>query len=207
MRRTKNDRPRLAVFCSGHGTNLQALIHAARRGRLRARIALVVSDQPRAYALTRARRYGIPTVVVPRAESPTRAAFERTIRYTLAAHRIRYIALAGFMRILSPAFVRAYRGRILNIHPALLPAFPGAHAVRDTLRAGAKVTGVTVHVVDAGVDTGPIILQETLPIRRGETESALLQRIHRLEHRLYPQALHYLVTGRLRLRGRRVIMR
>ena len=197
---------RLAVFCSGRGSNLAAILEAVAGRRVPAQVALVLSDQPRAYALTRARRRRVPTIVVERSAYPTRAAFERAILRALAAHGIDYIALAGFMRILSPAFVRRYRGRILNIHPALLPAFPGAHAVRDALRYGATVTGVTVHVVDEGVDTGPIVLQAALPISPRDTESSLLAKLHRLEHRLYPRALQLLLSGRLIMRGGRILV-
>lgn len=203
----RNLRPRLAVCCSGHGSNLQAILDAARRGALPATVALVLSDQPTAYALTRARRCRVPTAVVERRWFPTRQTFERALLQLLRLHRIDYIALAGFMRILSPAFVRRYRGRMLNVHPALLPAFPGAHAVRDCLRYGAAVTGVTVHLVDEGVDTGPVVAQAAIAIRPHETDASLLQRLHRVEHRLYPATLRLLVSGRLRVRGRRVVHR
>ena len=195
------------MLCSGRGSNLQALIAATRRGRLRARIAVVVSDHPKAFALARAARAGIPTAVVQRAEFPSREAFDRRLIAVLAPHRVRLICLAGFMRVLSPAFVRQFPRRILNIHPALLPAFPGAHAVRDALAWGAKVTGVTVHLVDEEVDHGPIVLQEAVAIRPGETESSLLARVHRVEHRLYPRAIQSLLAGRLRLRGRSATIR
>ena len=199
--------PALAVFCSGRGSNLQALINATRRGRLRARIVVVVSDQPKAFALVRAARAGIPTVVIQRAGVPSRNVFDRRLIAALAPHRVRLICLAGFMRVLSPAFVRQFPRRILNIHPALLPAFPGAHAVRDALAWGAKVTGVTVHLVDEEVDHGPIVPQEAVAIRPGETESSLLARVHRVEHRLYPLAVQSLLAGRLRLRGRSATVR
>lgn len=205
-RSLRRNAPRLAVLCSGRGTNLAAILGAVTHGRLRATVALVLSDQPSAYALVRARRHGIPTAVVERRQYPTRAAFETAVLQALAAQQVRYIALAGFMRVFSPAFVRRYRGRILNIHPALLPAFPGAHAVQDTLRYGATITGVTVHLVDEGVDTGPIVLQEALPVRPRETAAALLTRLHRIEHHLYPRALQLLVSGKLRLRGRKIII-
>ena len=209
---------RLAVFCSGKGTNLQAILGAClprrpasrtgrqadRRKRLPATVALVVSDQAKAYALKRARRFGVETLILNPDDFPSRPAYERTLLRHLKRRKIDYILLAGFMRILSPAFVRAYRNRILNIHPALLPAFPGAHAVRDALRAGARMTGVTVHLVDGGVDTGPIVLQEAVPVQSHDTEKTLHERIHRLEHRLYPKAIRLLVEKRLRVRGRKV---
>lgn len=183
------------------------MLDAVAQGRLRATVALVLSDEPSAYALVRARRRGIPTAVVERRQYPTREAFEAAMLRALATHRVQYIALAGFMRILSPAFVRRYRHRILNIHPALLPSFPGAHAVRDTLQYGATVTGVTVHLVDAGVDTGPIVLQQALPVHPRDTAATLLAKLHRIEHRLYPRALQLLLSGKLTVRGRRVIIK
>jgi phosphoribosylglycinamide formyltransferase-1 len=138
----------------------------------------------------------VPAVFVDPRRYPSRAAFERVLIRHCEAHRARLICLAGFMRILSPVFVRRYRGRILNIHPALLPAFPGAHAIRDALAWGVKVTGVTVHLVDEQVDHGPILLQEALAIRPGEREARLATRIHRIEHRLYPRAIQLALSGR-----------
>ena len=199
--------PALAVLCSGQGTNLQAILEATRTGRLRARVALVISDRKDARALTRARRAGVTACFVDPRGHPTRASYERALIRLCEAHRVRLVCLAGFMRILSPVFIRRYRHRILNIHPALLPAFPGAHAIHDALRWGAKVTGVTVHLVDEQVDHGPIILQEALAIRPGETEAGLVARIHRLEHRLYPAAVRLALSGCLRIHGRVVEIR
>ena len=195
-------RPAIAVLCSGQGTNLQAIIQAIRAGRLRARLALVITDHAGAFALTRARRARIPAVFVNPKRFPTRQAFERHLIALLDRHHVRLVCLAGFMRLLSPRFVRHFHNRILNIHPALLPAFPGAQAIRDTLAWGAKVTGVTVHLVDDAMDHGPILLQDALAIRPGERASSLLRRIHRLEHRLYPQAIGLMLEGRVAVRGR-----
>ena len=194
--------PAIAVFCSGEGTNLQALLDAARTGRLRARIALVISDRPDARALARAARAGVEMRYVNPKAYPTRAVYERALIACCEAARVQLVCLAGFMRILSPVFVRRYRRRILNIHPALLPAFPGAHAVRDALAWGAKVTGVTVHLVDEEVDHGPILLQDAVPVAPGETEASLRARLHRMEHRLYPRAIQLVLDGRVRLIGR-----
>ena len=199
--------PAVAVFCSGQGTNLQAILDAVLRGSLRARVALVVSDRPTANALRRARRAGVEARYVNPNAYPTRAAYERVLIRLCDARGVRLICLAGFMRILSPVLVRRFRHRILNIHPALLPAFPGAHAVRDALAWGAKVTGVTVHFVDEAVDHGPIVLQEAVAVRPDETEASLLKRVHRVEHRLYPNAVGLLLKGRVRLNGRRVTLR
>ena len=196
--------PAVAVFCSGQGTNLQAILDAARSGKLRARVVLVVSDRATAYALTRARQAGVEARFEDPAAYPTRRAYERVLIRLCEARKVKLICLAGFMRLLSPTFVHYYRNRILNIHPALLPAFPGAHAVRDALVWGAKVTGVTVHLVDEVMDHGPILLQEALPINAHETEAALLKRLHRLEHTLYPEAIALMLAGRIRVRGRTV---
>lgn len=198
--------PNLAVFCSGQGTNLQAILDAVRRGGLRARVAFVVSDRPHAKALLRAARAGVEARYANPRDYSMRATYERELLALCEARKIRLICLAGFMRILSPVFVRCYRGRILNIHPALLPAFPGAHAVRDTLAWGAKVSGVTVHLVDEQVDHGPIVLQEAVPIHRGDTEASLLARLHRVERRLYPEAIRLVLSGRVRLTGRTVTL-
>ena len=181
---------------------MQAIIGAVKTGRLRARIAAVISDRADAPALARARRSGIEARCIERAAYSNRAAFEQAVIRTLEPYRIRLICLAGFMRILSPAFIRRFRNRILNIHPALLPAFPGSHAVRDALAWGVKMTGVTVHLVDEEVDHGPVLLQEAVAIRRGDTEASLLARLHRIEHRLYPRAIALMLSGRVRIRGR-----
>ena len=188
--------PAIAVFCSGEGTNLQAILDAIRAGRLRARVALVIADRPEAKALARAARAGVAARCVTPADYPTRAAFERALIRACEAHDVRLICLAGFMRILSPVFVRRYRHHILNVHPALLPAFPGSHAVRDALRWGAKVTGVTVHLVDEEVDHGPILLQETVRVLPSDTERTLLAKVHRVEHMLYPKAIEAMLYQR-----------
>ncbi len=183
------------MLCSGSGTNLQAILNACRSGRLKARVAVVLSDNPNAYALVRAHRAGVAAEVVEPKGFGSRAAYERRVIQVLEAHRVRLVCLAGFMRILSPVFVRRFAGRILNVHPALLPAFPGAHAVRDALAWGVRVTGVTVHLVDEQVDHGPIILQEAVPIALGDTEASLLRKLHRIEQRLYPQAISLVLSG------------
>ena len=206
-RRSRRSRPALAVLCSGQGTNLQAILNAAQAGRIPARVAIVVSDRAEAPALRRAARAGVEAWYINPTQYPTRARFEHALRKRLDAHRVRLICLAGFMRLLTPVFVRHYRHRILNVHPALLPAFPGAYAIRDALAWGAKVTGVTVHFVDEEVDHGPIILQEAVAIRPGETASRLLARVHRLEHRLYPKAIRLVLGGTLRVVERTVRFR
>ena len=186
--------PAIAVFCSGRGTNLQAILDAVRRRRLRAHVALVVSDNPGAYALARARAAKVPAVVVDPRRFRSRAQYDRAVARLVDASGARLIVLAGYMRLLSAPFVRRYRGRILNIHPALLPSFPGTRAVRDALRHGAKVTGVTVHFVDEQIDHGPILLQEPVKIKEGDTERSLHERIHKVEHRLYPKAIQQVLN-------------
>ena len=199
--------PAIAVLCSGQGTNLQAILDATRRGTLRARVAVVISDRADAKALDRAARAGVEACYLNPKAFADKAAYERALIRRCQAHRVRLVCLAGFMRILSPVFVRRFRNRILNIHPALLPAFPGAHAVRDALAWGAKVTGVTVHVVDEHIDHGPIVLQEAVPVRPNEREAHLLARIHAVEHRLYPRAIALVLGRRVRVSGRNVIGR
>ena len=203
-RQSANILPTLGVLCSGEGTNLKALLTATRAGRLRARVAIVLSDRPKARALDRAAKAGVEARYVNPSASASRASYDRALIRLLEARRVRLVCLAGFMRILSPAFIRHYRRRILNIHPALLPAFPGAHAVRDALAWGAKVTGVTVHFADEKIDQGPIILQEAVAIAPGETQASLLAKLHRMEHRLYPEAIRRVLAGRVRVVGRQV---
>ena len=204
---TPTAHPRLAVLASGEGSNLQALIDAEREGRLGATIVLVVSDRPEARALTRARSAGIEAVHLdPDAAARGRVgpAFVARLLEHLDARRVEFVALAGFMRILSPPIVQAYRWRLLNIHPSLLPAFPGRDAIRQALEHGVKVSGCTVHFVDEGMDTGPIVLQEAVPVYDDDDEQTLKQRIQAVEHRLYPRAVSLLAQGRLRVEGRRV---
>ncbi|MCA1726695.1 MAG: phosphoribosylglycinamide formyltransferase [Actinobacteria bacterium] len=194
-------RARIAVLVSGTGTNLQALLDDAV---LRPSISLVVADRPDAGALDRARVAGVAAEVVDWAAFPDRDAFGEALLARLASEQVELVVLAGFMRILPPGFVRAFPGRILNTHPALLPAFPGAHAVRDTLEWGAKVSGVTVHLVDEEVDHGPIVLQEAVEVLSDDDEETLHERIKRVEHRLLPLGVRLLMEGRLKLDGRRV---
>ena len=194
---------RIAVLASGVGSNLQALIDDQFCGQ---RIALVVSDQPNARALERANDAGIETAVIEFGSFPDREVFSAAIVEVLVAHEITHVALAGFMRILSPVFVEAFEGRILNVHPSLLPAFPGANAVQAALDHGVKVTGVTVHLVTAELDGGPIVLQEAIPILRYDDAGALEARINELEHRLFRVALRVLIQGRIQVHGRRAMI-
>ncbi len=180
---------RLAFFVSGNGTNMENLVRTVHAGRLPGEAVLVLSDNPDAGALDKARRLGVETVVVDRRHCASREEFEAAIVLHLERKKIDLIVLAGFMKILSPDFVKRYAGRIINIHPALLPAFPGAHAIRDAFRAKVKVTGVTVHYVDEGVDTGPVILQKEVAVDPHDTLESLEAKIHAVEYEIYPQAL------------------
>jgi phosphoribosylglycinamide formyltransferase 1 len=190
---------RVAVLASGKGSNLQALLDDPT---VRPSIALVVSDREASGALIRAENAGIATIFLDPTAYETRAAYDRALLDVLMVENIDYVVLAGFMRILSAELVRAYEGRLLNIHPALLPSFPGAHAVRDALEWGVKVTGVTVHFVDEEVDHGPIAAQEAVTVKPGDDLDSLHARIQDVEHRLYPLAVRQLIEGKLRVEGR-----
>ena len=184
----------IAVCVSGHGTNLRALVRASRRGLLAGPVVLVLADRP-CPAIEWAQREGIPTALVARASFADPGDWDRAVAAALEGARARVVALAGFIRIVGPATLDAFRDRILNVHPSLLPSFPGAHAIHDALAAGVRVTGVTVHVVDEVLDGGPVVLQEPVVIVGGDTEETLLERIHRVEHRLFPRAVRLLASG------------
>ena len=187
---------KIAVLASGSGTNLQALIDQLHQDENSGvEIAVVISDRRKAYALTRAKEAGISTHVVRVRDFPDRDAFDAEISKILDRYGVELIVLAGFMKLFQPAFVRKYRNRIINIHPSLLPAFPGAHAVPDTLAYGAKVSGITVFFIDEGIDTGPIIAQASVPIFDDDDEESLFKRIHIEEHKLYPQVVRWYATG------------
>jgi len=192
---------RIAVLASGAGSNLQALLDDPVVG---PSVILVVSDRPRAGALDRGRAEGIKSLVLEPAHYATREQFDRSLTTLLEEEAIEFVVLAGYMRILGPETVRAFRDRIMNVHPALLPNFPGAHAVRDALAWGVKVTGATVHLVDEEVDHGPIVLQESVPVMPDDDERSLHLRIQAVEHRLLPQAVRLMAEGRLKVEGRLV---
>jgi phosphoribosylglycinamide formyltransferase-1 len=194
----------LGVLVSGSGTNLQALLDAVAAGALSADLRLVISNRPEAYALERARAVGVATEVISHREFAGREAFEARLIERLSVAGVGWVALAGFMRVLSPHFLRAYAGRVVNIHPSLLPAFPGMHAQRQALEAGVRVAGATVHLVDEGVDTGPILAQGVVPVLSGDTEESLTRRILTVEHQIYPRALQLIASGRVLVDGRRV---
>lgn len=195
---------RLAVLVSGRGSNLGAILDACGREEFPARVVVVVSDR-NAPALDRATREGVAAVLVDPKAHADRATYDGALLATLDRYRPGLVCLAGFMRLLTPAFVRAWAGRLLNIHPSLLPAFPGLHPQRQALEYGVKVAGATVHFVDEGVDTGPVILQASVPVRPDDTEDSLAARILVEEHRLYPEAIRLFAEGRLAITGRRVV--
>jgi phosphoribosylglycinamide formyltransferase-1 len=195
----------VGVLVSGRGSNLQALIDAQKRGELGGAIAVVVSNVEGALALERAKAAGIPTVFRDH-RGKKREEFDAEIVAILRAARVSLVCLAGYMRLLSPLFVRSFPGRILNIHPALLPAFPGLDAQRQALEYGVQVSGATVHLVDEGLDSGPIVLQEAVPVLGNDTADSLSARILETEHRIYPRAVRLMLEGRCRVEGRRVIV-
>jgi len=197
---------RTAVLASGRGTNLQALLDAWERGELPVTFVGVGSDQPKAQALERARAKGIATRVFPREEYASRREQDQAILDWLTELGTELLLLAGYMRILGAEFIRQAKFPILNIHPSLLPAFPGLHAQRQALEYGVKVSGCTVHFVDEELDHGPIILQEAVKVRPDDTEESLSRRILEVEHRLYPKAVALVAQGKVRIQGRKVII-
>ena len=197
----------VGVLASGRGSNLQALLDACAARGFPARIAVVLSDREQAPALERAAAANVAGVFVNPKDFADRAAYDAALASELRGRGVGLVCLAGFMRLLSPGFVGAFRGRMLNIHPSLLPAFPGLHAQRQALDHGVKVAGATVHFVDEGLDSGPIVLQAVVPVEPGDTEATLSARILVEEHRLYPAAVRLFAEGRLEIVGRRVIVK
>ena len=195
----------IAVFVSGSGTNLQAIIDAVKSGYVKAKIVLVLSDNKGSYALDRAKREGIETAFVDPKAHKSKEDFDKAIVDHLERRKVELICLAGYMRLLTPYFIKRYSDRILNIHPALLPSFKGVNGVRDALEYGVKVTGPTVHFVTEDVDAGPIVSQSVVRVEDGDTEDSLRERIHEEEHKIYPAAIKDFVEGRLKLKGRRVV--
>lgn len=198
---------RLAVLASGRGSNLLAILEAIAKGELEAQVVLVISDKEGALALDHARQRGIPALFHSPRNYPDKEAFEAELARLIEMQKVDYIVLAGFMRILSPYFLSRVKTPILNIHPSLLPAFPGLQAQKQALAYGVRYTGCTVHFVDEGVDAGPILLQAVVPVYPSDTEETLSQRILKEEHKLYPQALQLLAEKRVVLEGRKVIIR
>jgi phosphoribosylglycinamide formyltransferase-1 len=203
---TEGDR-RLGVLISGRGSNLQAIIDAVSAGRLTATIAVVISNRANAGGLERARRAGIETLVIEHTAYPTREAYDSALVEELGRRNVRLVCLAGFMRLLSSAFIEAFPNRVLNIHPSLLPAFPGLHAQEQAWRHGTKLAGATVHIVTPELDAGPIVLQASVPVTDADTADTLAARILLEEHRIYPEAIGLVLDGGWRIAGRRFVRR
>jgi phosphoribosylglycinamide formyltransferase-1 len=195
---------RVGVLISGGGTNLQALIDAVQSKYINAEISVVISNRPSAGGLERAKRAGIPQVHIGHRHYETREAYDQALVDCLNNHGVEWVCLAGFMRIVTPVLLQAFAGRVLNIHPALLPAFPGLNAQQQAFDASVRIAGATVHFVDSGCDTGPIIAQGSVPVLDDDTIDSLKQRILRVEHSLYPLVLKWAVEGRLHLTDNRV---
>ncbi|RPJ35241.1 MAG: phosphoribosylglycinamide formyltransferase [Deltaproteobacteria bacterium] len=195
---------KLGVLVSGSGSNLQAIIDNIEGGRLDARLQIIVSNLPDVYALERARKHGIPSLVLPH-KGLKREEFDQKVVEVLKAHEVELVILAGFMRILTPVLLRAFPMRVMNIHPALLPAFPGTHVWQAEVDSGVKFAGCTVHFVDEGTDTGPIILQAVVPVYDEDTADTLNARILKQEHKIYSQAIQLYAAGKIKIQGRRVL--
>ena len=198
---------RIGVLVSGSGSNLQSIMDACERGEIDGTVAVVISNDPGAYALTRARSKSVPVASIPHRDYPDRESFDRELVRVLHEYQADLVALAGFMRVLTPWFLRQFPARVINIHPALLPSFPGLHVRQKAIDHGVRISGCTVHFVDAGVDTGPIIIQAAVPVYPEDTEEELKDRILALEHRIYPKAISLFAQGRLRVEGRKVFIR
>ncbi len=197
----KHKKKRIAIFVSGSGTNMENIVRRIQTDGLDCAIVLVVCDNPSALALTRAARFGLETFVAERKNFKSKVEFDHHITEKLKEKKVDLILLAGFMRILSPEFVRAWRWRIINIHPSWLPKYPGAHAIKDAFEAKEKETGVTIHFVDEGVDSGPIILQRKVPIKPDDTFEMLEARVHAAEYELYPEAIQLFISEKLKVEG------
>lgn len=198
---------RIAVFASGQGTNFQAIVDAVQAGSLSVEVGLLVCDKPQAPVVRRAEQAGVEVFAFRPKEYPNREAYEQEIVQRLEAKGIDLIVLAGYMRLLTSVLTHGYYGRMINIHPSLLPAFPGLDAVGQALRYGVKLAGVTVHFVDDGLDSGPVIAQEAVTVREDDTEESLLGRIQEVERSLYPRVLRWFEEGRIQLDGRQVTIR
>ncbi len=203
----ENPTIKLGVLISGTGTNLQAIIDAILRGDLKAEIRLVISNRADAQGLERARRHGIKTMVIDHRKFASREDFDRAILAALLDRSVELVALAGFMRLLSPVMLEAFPGRIMNIHNSLLPSFPGIHGPKDAIEYSVKIAGCTVFFVTAGVDVGPVIVQAAVPVLPGDDEQRLAARILLQEHRIFPHAIALFQQGRLEIQGRRVIIK
>jgi len=197
----------LGVLVSGSGSNLQAIIDHIEAGRLDARIKIVISNVPDVFALERAKKHGLPSLVISHKEFKKREDFDRKLVEVLQAHGVELVILAGFMRVVTPVLLQAFPMRVMNIHPALLPSFPGTHVWQTEVDYGVKFAGCTVHFVDEGADTGPIIIQAVVPVYDDDTAETLNTRILKQEHKIFSQAIQLYAEGRLEVRGRHVLAR
>ena len=197
---------RIGVLVSGSGSNLQSIMDACERGEIDGQVAVVISNTADAYALKRAEVKSIPTVVVPHDAYPDRESFDRELVRVLKEYRVELVALAGFMRVLTPEFLAQFQSKVINIHPALLPSFPGLHVRQKAIDHGVRFSGCTVHFVDSGVNTGPIIIQAVVPVYPEDTEEELKDRILAQEHRNYPKAIQLFAQKRLTVRDRKVFI-
>jgi phosphoribosylglycinamide formyltransferase 1 len=197
---------RIAVFASGNGSNLEALIGSLRPLEINGKISLVFSDNRDAVALKRAKRHGLDCVSFSPKDFSSREEYGRELLKLVEEKEIDFVILAGYMLLLSPEFIRSFKNRVINIHPSLLPSFKGLHGIKDAYEYGVKVTGVSIHFVDEGLDSGPIILQRALDIRESMSLADLEKTIHEIEHEIYPLAVKYLCDGRLLIKGRKVII-
>ncbi len=195
---------RIGILISGRGSNMEAILRATEEGRIPAVVAVVISNEPDAPGVDRAREHGVEALVLDHREAPDREEQDRRIVAALEDRRVDLVCLAGYMKLLTPVFLKAYPGRILNVHPALLPAFPGLNVQKKALEYGVRFSGATVHFVDQGVDTGPIVLQAAVPVEQDDTPQILADRILKEEHRIYPEAVRLFFQDRLRVEGRRV---
>jgi phosphoribosylglycinamide formyltransferase 1 len=196
----------IGVLISGGGTNLQAIIDAIEAGKLDARIEVVLSNKGDAHGLVRARKHGIAVEVMDHKAFPSREAYDQEVVDRLRSRGVELVVLAGFMRLLSPVFIKAYSNRIMNIHPALLPSFPGLHVQKKAVEHGVRFAGCTVHFVNEECDEGPIIIQAVVPVFSDDTEASLMARILKQEHRIYPRAIQLYAEGRLTVTGRKVLV-
>jgi len=197
----------IGVLASGRGTNLQAIIEAIKEGKIEGRISIVISDNRDAFALKRAKQNNIETEYISFKSFKNREDYDKEIIKILKEKKIDLVVLAGYMRILSPYFIRAYQNKIMNIHPALLPSFPGLRAQKQAVEYGVKISGCTVHFVDEGVDSGPIILQKAVEVSDDDTEESLAEKILKEEHQIYPRAIQLFCQGRLIIKGRKVFIK
>jgi phosphoribosylglycinamide formyltransferase 1 len=202
-----SNKTRLGILVSGRGSNLQAILDAIAKGELPAEVAVVISDRENAYALERARRLNIPAVHISAGGfRERRDEYDALLVRELKERGVELVCLAGFMRIITPTLLMAFPNRVMNIHPALLPAFPGLHVQKAALEHGVRFSGCTVHFVDEGMDTGPIVIQAVVPVLEGDTEDSLSERILKQEHKIYSRAIRMYAEGRLRISGRRVVV-